>query len=187
MRDFVNLWRVYSLNDEAGTIICSWPKGGKPAIPLTYNSETMTGFEWAFAAALAAGGQVRKALTVANAVRGRFDGVKRNPYNEFECGSNYVRSMASYGLLIAFSGFSYDRNAGMLGFSPVMPGVFQSFWALGEIWGTFYQDDTHAVIMLLHGSFILKKLQLDRRFDPAVLPVELHAGDSLEIPFQPVR
>ena len=45
MRDFVNLWRVYSLNDEAGTIICSWPKGGKPAIPLTYNSETMTGFD----------------------------------------------------------------------------------------------------------------------------------------------
>ena len=186
MRDFVNLWRVYSLNDEAGTIICSWPKGGKPAIPLTYNSETMTGFEWAFAAALAAEGQVRKALTVAKAVRSRFDGVKRNPYNEFECGSNYVRSMASYGLLIAFSGFRYDRNAGMLGFSPVMPGVFQSFWALGEIWGTFYQDDTHAVITLLHGSFTLKKLQLDRRFDPAILPVELHEGDSLEIPFPPV-
>ncbi len=187
MRDFTNLWRVYSLNDEAGTIICSWPKGGKPAIPLTYNTETMTGFEWAFATALAAQGQVGKSLTVAKAVRDRFDGVKRNPYNEFECGSNYVRSMASYGLLIAFSGFRYDRNAGMLGFSPAMPGVFQSFWALGEIWGTYYQDEVHAVITLLHGTFTLKKLQLDRHFDPALLPVELHAGDSLEIPFSSCR
>ena len=136
----------------------------------------MTGFEWAFAAALATEGQVRKALTVAKAVRGRFDGVKRNPYNEFECGSNYVRSMASYGLLIAFSGFRYDRNAGMLGFSPVMPGVFQSFWALGEIWGTFYQDDTHAVITLLHGSFTLKKLRQDRRIETPVQP-QLFQGE----------
>ena len=146
----------------------------------------MTGFEWAFATALATQGQVGKSLTVAKAVRDRFDGVKRNPYNEFECGSNYVRSMASYGLLIAFSGFRYDRNAGMLGFSPAMPGVFQSFWALGESWGTYYQDEVRAVITLLHGSFTLKKLRLDRRFDPAVLPAELHAGDSLEIPFTPV-
>ena len=29
------------------------------------------------------------------------------------------------------------------------------------------------------------KLRQDRRFVPAILPVELHEGDSLEIPFQP--
>ena len=75
----------------------------------------------------------------------------------------------------------------MLGFSPVTPGVFQSFWALGEIWGTFYQDEMHAVITLLHGSFTLKELRLDRHFDPAVLPVELHEGDVLQIPFPTER
>lgn len=183
MRDFLNVWRIYSLNDEAGTIICSWPKGSKPAIPLTYNTETMTGFEWAFATALASQGIIQKALTVSNAVRNRFDGVKRNPYNEFECGNNYVRSMASYGLLLALSGFKYDRNAGMLGFSPKMPGKFQSFWALGDIWGNYYQDDEKAVITLLHGSFTIKELRLDRKVDPMLLPVTLNAGESLEIKF----
>ena len=184
MRDFTNLWRVYSLNDEAGTIICSWPHGRKPAIPLTYNTETMTGFEWAFASALASRGLTGKALTVAKAIRDRFDGVKRNPYNEFECGSHYARSLASYGLLLALSGFEYDRNAGMLGFAPKLPGAFQTFWSLGEIWGTFYQDKKRAVITLLHGSFELKELKIKGKFDAAQLPVHLNAGDSLEIPLQ---
>ena len=184
MRDFTNLWRVYSLNDEAGTIICSWPHGRKPAIPLTYNTETMTGFEWAFATALASQGVTQKALTVAKAIRDRFDGVKRNPYNEFECGSHYARSLASYGLLLALSGFQYDRNAGMIGFAPKLPGAFQTFWSLGEIWGTFYQDEKRAVITLQHGSFELKELKIKGKFDAAQLPVTLNAGDSLEITLQ---
>ena len=183
MRDFINLWRVYSLNDEAGTIICTWPKGNKPIIPLTYNSETMPGFEWMFAAALASQGYVKKSLRVAKAIRDRFDGRKRNPYNEFECGSNYSRSMASYAMLPALSGFRYDRNAGMLGFAPVIPGIFQSFWALGDIWGLYFQDDSKAKITLLHGTFSLKKLLLPRKFDSLILPVTLNAGDTLEIPF----
>lgn len=62
MRDFINLWRVYSLNDEAGTVICTWPRGEKPAIPLTYNSETMTGFEWIFAGRLPPRGMLKKPL-----------------------------------------------------------------------------------------------------------------------------
>ena len=36
---------------------------------------------------------------VVKAVRDRFDGEKRNLWNEFECGSNNARSMASYALI----------------------------------------------------------------------------------------
>ncbi|MBR7127174.1 MAG: hypothetical protein IKD09_01150 [Lentisphaeria bacterium] len=96
MRNFANFWRVYSLDDEAGVIICSYP-ADKPAIPLTYNSETMTGFEWAYATHLLSMGMTKKSFEVATAIRKRFDGKKRNPFNEFECGSNYTRSMASMG------------------------------------------------------------------------------------------
>ena len=43
-----------SLNDEAGTIICSYPEGANlPAIPIPYCEETMTGFEYALASAFA--------------------------------------------------------------------------------------------------------------------------------------
>ncbi|MBO7742275.1 MAG: hypothetical protein J6S21_06940, partial [Victivallales bacterium] len=185
MREFTNLWRVYSLNDEGGTIICSWPKGGKPAIPIPYNTETMTGFEWTFAVALATQKFTGRAYTVSRAIRQRFDGAKRNPYNEFECGSNYVRSLASYGMLAALSGFQYDRNAGMLGFDPKTGKTpFQSFWALGDIWGTYYQDNRRAVLTLLHGTFTLKELRLNRKFGRRILPVTMKAGDTLEITFR---
>jgi hypothetical protein len=72
----------------------------------------------------------------------------------------------------------------MLGFLPVIPGEFQSFRALGDIWGTYFQDGNQAIITLLHGSFALKKLLLDREFDTTILPVELHPGDSLKITFK---
>lgn len=37
MRGVVNMWRNFSLNDEGGAIICSYPKGARiPAIPIPY-------------------------------------------------------------------------------------------------------------------------------------------------------
>ena len=120
---------------------------------------------------------------MAKAIRERFDGKKRNPYNEFECGNNYVRSMASYAMLPALSGFTYDRNEGLLGFDPKLPAPFHSFWALGDLWGTYFQDDTKAVLTLLHGSFTLKQLKLNKKADLKKLPVTLQEGDILEIPF----
>ena len=48
MRNVTNSFRNFALNDEAWTIICSYPKNRRePAIPILYNSETMTGFEYA--------------------------------------------------------------------------------------------------------------------------------------------
>ena len=137
LRNELNVWRTYALNDESGTLVCTWPKGKKrPKIPLTYNSECMTGFEWAFAGHLVAAGLLKEGETVAKAIRDRFDGCRRNPWNEFECGSNYARSMASYGMLLAYSGFCYDSSIGMIGFFPkTVP--FSTFWSLGDFWGIF--------------------------------------------------
>ncbi len=112
MRNVFNPWRVFSLNDESGVMICTWPKGGRPAIPLPYHTETMHGFEWAFAAHLAMNGMTGEALDIVHSIRQRYDGVKRNPWNEIECGSNYARSMASYALLPAISGFRFDSTRG---------------------------------------------------------------------------
>ena len=187
MRNHVNFWRIFSLNDESGVQICTWPHGNKPAVPLTYHTETMTGFEWAFASQLAEEGMVEEALEVAAAIRYRFDGRRRNPWNEFECGSNYARSMAAYGMLPALSGFRYDRGAGMLGFAPKWP-EFSGFWAIGELWGVFSLQGSRARLELRHGEFLLQRLEFTQTItalrhngNTVTLPILLHPSDVLEI------
>ncbi|MBR2428065.1 MAG: hypothetical protein IKB16_15135, partial [Lentisphaeria bacterium] len=80
-----NPWRCFAVNDEKGVCICTWDKN-KPVVPLPYNSEMMNGFEWAFASHLLLLGEYGKAAEIASAIRDRYDGSKRNPWNEFECG-----------------------------------------------------------------------------------------------------
>ena len=38
-----NTQRIYPLNDEKGLLLCSWPKGGRPSLPLVYSDEVWTG------------------------------------------------------------------------------------------------------------------------------------------------
>ena len=160
MREAANTWRVFAADDEAGTVMVSWPKGARrPVIPIPYHSECMTGFEWAFATHLAWRGLAKEAETVAAAIRARYDGAKRNPWNEIECGSNYVRAMAAYGMLQAFSGFRYDLTRGEIGFAPRLPGAFSCFWSIGRAWGVYSRTAAgRERIEVLFGSFALRRL-----------------------------
>ena len=160
MRDFPNTWRVYALNDESGTIICTWPnQETKPVIPIAYNSEVMAGFEWMFAVNLVLNGMLEEAEAVIHAIRDRYDGRKRNPWNEIECGSNYARSMASYALLQAYSGFQYDMVSRSFSFSPRLDGPFRTFWSIGTAWGTWERlANGTRCLTVLHGSLELHSL-----------------------------
>ena len=162
MRDFYNPCRVFALNDEAGLVMCEWPTGvRKPMIPIPYSQEVMTGFEYAAAVLMIQSGLVQEGLQVVEAVRGRYDGEKRNPWNEIECGSNYARTLASYGLLLAFSGFTFDLNRCMIGFNPVHQSArFQTFWSLGSGWGVYCQDSSRIEIEVLYGTLELRELRL---------------------------
>ncbi len=162
MRDFFNPWRNYTVNDEGGVAICTWDDATRPAIPIPYNTETMNGFEWAYAAHLALVGLTEKATAVADAIRNRYDGEKRNPWNEIECGSNYARSMAAYALIPAWSGFTFDMAKGEVGFSPRTEGDFRTFWSVGSAWGTFTVSGPGRTCALevLHGRLGLKVLRL---------------------------
>src|SRR5262249_14243461 len=63
--------RTYALNDEAGLVLCSWPRGGQPRIPFVYCDEVWTGIEYQVATHLVLEGFVDEALTLVRAVRDR--------------------------------------------------------------------------------------------------------------------
>jgi non-lysosomal glucosylceramidase len=135
-----NCQRSYAINDEAGLLLCSWPKGGRPRFPFVYSDETWPGSEYAVAANLVFEGFVDEALAIVKAVQDRHDGVYRNPWNEIECGNHYARSLSSWALLIAFSGFSFDLAKGEIGFAPqVGLADFTTFWSVGTAWGSYSQ------------------------------------------------
>ncbi len=163
MRSFFNPCRIFSLNDEAGTIVCSWPEGKtKPVIPVPYAEETWCGTEYAVASHMIQEGLINEGLEISKAVRDRYDGEKRNPWNEIECGSNYSRSMASYALLLALSGFKFDMTKGRVEFNPpiMANGVFKCFWSIGTGWGAFEAKTDRIIIMVHYGKLGIKNLSL---------------------------
>ena len=162
LRDFANMWRVFALNDEGGAIMCDYPEGcEKPIIPIPYCEECMTGFEYSFAGLLISERFTEEGLAVIRAIRDRYDGEKRNPWNEIECGSNYARPMASFSLLPIFSGFEFDVPNKHIGFSPVLTGKFKCMWSLGCGWGDFVKSDNLCKIVIADGALELKSITLD--------------------------
>src|SRR5579859_1528275 len=151
-RDFsehVNCQRTYVLNDEAGLVLCSWPQGGRPRYPFVYSDEVWTGIEYQVAAHLIYEGYAAEGLEIVQAVRDRHDGVRRSPWNEVECGHHYARSMASWAVLLALSGFHCDLGRGVISFAPPAAATadlshFATFWSCGRGWGTYAQDRDEA-------------------------------------------
>ena len=117
----------YGGRHDSGTLICSWPKGGKPSLPFVYSDEVWTGIEYQAAAHLIFEGEVEKGLEMVRAVRDRYDGTVRNPYNEYECGNWYARALSSYSLLQALTGVRYDAVEKTLYVEPRIKGDFTSF------------------------------------------------------------
>jgi len=163
MREQYNPCRIYCLNDEGGLLIAYWPEHkSKPMIPIPYSGETQNGYEYAAAIQMIQAGLVREGMAAVAAIRDRYDGEKRNPWNEFECGSNYARSMAAYSLLNTFAGFQFNMVKGEIGFDPIRPkgGKFRCFWSLDSGWGEFEMKAGSAEVRLLYGGLTLNALDL---------------------------
>ena len=181
-RHFTNPWRNFYLNDEAGSVICEYPRGAhKPAIPAPYTEETMHGFEYSFAGLLLQNGFYEDALKVIRGVRDRYDGRKRNPYNEMECGNNYARSMAAFSFLPILTGMVFDLPRHTLGFAPrMLPGEasFRAFFAIGEAWGTVEREKEILRIRFTEGS-----LPVNTLFLPDFTEVSEVRIDGEKVPF----
>jgi len=139
-RNFSNAQRTYALGDEKGLLLCSWPNGGRPPLPFPYSDEVWTGIEYQVASHLIYEGRLEEGLSIVKAVRDRYDGRKRNPWDEVECGHHYARAMSSWGVLLALAGYSYSAPETAMGFDPrISADDFRTVWTAGSGWGTYSQ------------------------------------------------
>jgi len=109
-----NTQRIYAANDDKGLLLCSWPNGGRPALPFVYSDEVWTGIEYQVAAHLIYRGLLDEGLAIVKAISDRYDGVRRNPWDQIEWGHHYTRAMASYSVFLALTGFRYSAVEGSL-------------------------------------------------------------------------
>ncbi len=107
--------RIYAVNDDAGLVICDYGKQPRPQIPFPYEAEIWTGIEYQVAAHMFFEGMHEEGAQIVEAARQRHDGIRRNPWNEPECGHHYARALASWSSVLALSGFEYARRSGPFG------------------------------------------------------------------------
>lgn len=151
----------YAMGQEGGLLVCSWPKGGKPTLPFPYSDEVFTGIEYQVASHLILEGMVDQGLEIVTAVRDRYDGRARNPWDEYECGGYYVRAMASYALLQAFSGFRYSAATKTVWFDPKRAGrPFRCFFSTATGFGVASLTAKSFTITMTEGYLKMDQLRL---------------------------
>jgi hypothetical protein len=147
----------YAFNHEAGLLLCTWPRGGALTLPFVYSEEVWTGIEYHVAAHLISFGRVNEGLHIVRAARDRYEGAKRNPYSEFECGHWYARAMSSYSLLQALSGVRYDAVDKTLFVHARIKGDFRSFLAFEGGYGTAGVRNGQPFFQLKNGSINIQR------------------------------
>jgi uncharacterized protein (DUF608 family) len=158
-------FRIYADQDDAGLLICTWPHGGRPEVPVRYCDEVWTGIEYQVAAHCIAEGMIDEGLKIVSSLRTRHDGSRRNPYNEIECGDHYARAMSGWTVLEALTGFEHDGTSHHLSFAPAgTPDDFRAPFITGTGWGTFSQSlngrSTETTLTCTYGHITLKTLRL---------------------------
>jgi uncharacterized protein (DUF608 family) len=132
LQSHFNPLRSFAVGEEPALLMASYPRE-RPANPFPYFGEVMTGFEYTAAAGLLYEGMTSEGLQVIRDIRARYDGRKRNPFDEAECGHHYARAMASWAAVLALTGFHYSAVTREFAITDA-PG--RHFWSTGYGWGT---------------------------------------------------
>ena len=149
----------YALSDEGGLLLCSWPHGNQPMLPFPYSNEVWTGIEYQVASHMAAVGMVDECLDIVTEARKRYDGSKRNPYDEYECGHWYARAMASYALICGLTGIRYDYVEKTLYIDPNIEGDFDSFLCTETGYGLAGIKDGKPYVTAVKGTISVKNIK----------------------------
>jgi uncharacterized protein (DUF608 family) len=158
-----NQMRSFVLNEDQALLMASYPRGKRPKFPFPYFAEVMTGFEYTAAVGMMYEGDVAAGLKVVAAIRARYTGGNRNPFNEAECGNHYARAMASWAAVLAMTGFQYDGVTQTMAFAASKKPA-QWFWSNGHAWGTVRQKKVkggvEVSLEVSEGTLKLRKLCL---------------------------
>jgi hypothetical protein len=161
--DHFNHMRTFALNDEAALLMATYPRGRRPKRPFPYFTEVMTGFEYTAAVHMLYERQIEAGLKCIGAIRARYDGRRRSPFDEAECGHHYARAMASWAAVLVLTGFHYSGVERAMTFAPASQPT-RTFWSNGSAWGTCDRRpiSTGMVVTLavLHGSLDLRRLTI---------------------------
>ena len=180
--DHFNNMRSFALGDEPGLSVTAYPDPLKrPEVPLSYFAEAWSGLEYTAATGMIYEGMNDKALKTIADVRKRYDGFKRNPFNEEECGNHYARAMASWSAIVATSGFSYNAVNGSFTITS-KPGNY--FWSNGYSWGnaivTSESGKTKVKINVSYGKLKLSTVTVQDAFQKLKKPIVLAEDGSQE-------
>jgi uncharacterized protein (DUF608 family) len=155
-----NCMRSFALGDEAILLMAAYPKD-RPKNPFSYFTEVMTGFEYTAAVGMLYEGQREPGLKCIQNIRDRYDGRKRSPFDEAECGHHYARAMASWAAVLALTGFQYSGVDKAMTFAP-KDGRY--FWSNGYAWGTCSMKKTgrgmSIELSVLQGDLALSRFSL---------------------------
>jgi non-lysosomal glucosylceramidase len=181
-----NNMRTFALDGESALLMASYPNG-RPENPFPYFAEVMTGFEYTAAVGLLYEGMEDEGLDVIARIRRRYDGLRRNPFDEAECGHHYARAMASWASILALSGFQYSAVRRHLALAP-RAGRFP--WSTGHAWGTYTIDAAADGALTLaltagEGTLSLSSVELRgrgrTRFEA---PRDVTAGSTIDMRFE---
>lgn len=162
--DFFNHMRSYAIGDESALLMASYPFGNRPKVPFPYFNEVMTGFEYTAAVGMLFENQFSNGVKCIKSIRNRYDGSKRSPFNEAECGHHYARAMAAWGSIIAISGFDYSAVENTLKFNLPRKKT-KWFWSNGYSYGNVVIEPlpkkATVLFTVTHGELSLKKFTLN--------------------------
>jgi non-lysosomal glucosylceramidase len=143
----------------------------------------MTGFEYTAAIGMLYESHEKTGLGHISDIRGRYDGRKRNPFDEAECGHHYARAMIAWAAHLAWTGFHYHAGAQRMRLA-ARPGRW--FVSTGDAWGTVQLKRRGAAmevrLEVLGGQMTLRDIDL-RDWGQARLPRArvLKAGAKLTV------
>jgi uncharacterized protein (DUF608 family) len=180
MANHFNNMRSYALGDESALLMASWPKG-RPKVPFPYFSEVMSGFEYTAAVGMLYEGMEEEGLQVIRNIRARYDGSKRSPFNEAECGHHYARAMASWASVLALTGFQYSALDKTIKFKNQ---VGKWFWSNGYAWGTCEISEDFIMLTVKKGTLSVRQVLLENEIVSEFEEMQrIEEGEELKVPF----